>query len=141
VGLDRGETPDSLRRLIDRTGVRYDTEFMPNAQLRYASGVLRAAAGNHEAAIEELRGCAFDHPAFGGENPAMIPWRSAAALSLADLGHHDEARALAADEVRRAQSFGAPARSASPCAPTRSSALVRDGRSGWPRRSRSWHPP
>ena len=57
AGLERDETPDALRRLIDRTGVRYDTEFTSSSQLRYASGVLRAAAGNHEAAIEELRGC------------------------------------------------------------------------------------
>jgi DNA-binding CsgD family transcriptional regulator len=108
AGLDRDETPDSLRLLIDRSGVRYDTEFIPNALLRYASGVLRGAAGNHEAAIKELRACAFDHPAFGGENPSVLPWRSAAALSLAQLGRHEEARELAEDEVRRAQSFGAP---------------------------------
>jgi len=108
AGLDADETPDSLRRLVDRTGVRYDAEFTSSSQLRYASGVLRAAAGNHEAAIEELRGCALEDAAFGGENPAMLAWRSAAALSLAELGHDDEARALAADEVRRAQSFGAP---------------------------------
>ena len=106
AGLERDEPPDTLRRLIDRAGVRYDTDFTPSSQLRYASGVLRAAAGNHEAAIDELRGC--DDPAIGGENPAMLPWRSAAALSLAELGRHDEARALAADELRRAQSFGAP---------------------------------
>jgi hypothetical protein len=37
--------------------VRYDTEFLPSSQMRYASGVLRAAAGNHEAAIEELSHC------------------------------------------------------------------------------------
>jgi DNA-binding CsgD family transcriptional regulator len=107
AGLDRDETPDSLRGMIDRSRVRYDTEFMPSSQLRYASGVLRAAAGNHEAAIEELRGCGLGHPGLGGENPAMLPWRSAAALSLAELGRHDEARELAADELRRAQSFGA----------------------------------
>jgi len=105
VGLERDATPDALRRLVDRAGVRYDTEFTPSSQLRYASGVLRAAAGNHEAAIEELRGC--DDPAFGGENPAMLAWRSAAALSLAELGRHGEARTLVADELRRAQSFGA----------------------------------
>ena len=108
AGLERDETPDSLRRLIDRSGAWYDTEFLPSSQLRYASGVLRAAAGNHEAAIEELRGCELGHPAFGGENPAVLAWRSAAALSLAELGRHDEARTLAADEVRRARSFGAP---------------------------------
>ena len=71
-------------------------------------GVLRAAAGNHEDAIEELRSCAVDHPAYGGENPAMFPWRSAAALSLAELGREQEARALADDELARARSFGAP---------------------------------
>ena len=108
AGLERGETPDSMRRLIDGTGVRYDTEFTPSSQLRYASGVLRATAGNHEAAIEELRACGLGHPTYGGENPAMMSWRSAAALSLAELGRHDEARSLAADEVSRALSFGAP---------------------------------
>jgi DNA-binding CsgD family transcriptional regulator len=108
AGLERDEAPASLRRLIDGAGVRYDTEFMPNAPLRYASGVLRAAAGNHEAAIEELRSCAFEHPAHGGGNPAMFPWRSAAALSLAELGRNSEAQTLAGDEVQRAQSFGAP---------------------------------
>jgi DNA-binding CsgD family transcriptional regulator len=108
AGLDRDETPESLRRLIDRAGVRYDTEFIPSSQLRLAFGLLCAAAGNHETAVEELRGCELDHPTFGGENPAVLAWRSAAALSLAELGRHDEARSLAADEVRRARSFGAP---------------------------------
>jgi DNA-binding CsgD family transcriptional regulator len=107
VGLERDETPDALRRLIERTGARYDDEFLPSSQLRYASGVLRAAAGKHEAAIEELRGCGLDHPVAGSENPATLSWRSAAALSLAELGRHGDARILAADEVRRARSFGA----------------------------------
>ncbi|MGZ4201878.1 MAG: helix-turn-helix transcriptional regulator, partial [Thermoleophilaceae bacterium] len=107
AGIDRDETVESARLLIERTGLRYETEFLPSTQLRYASGVLTAAAGNHEAAVEELRSCDLDHPAFGGENPAVLAWRSAAALSLAQLGRHEEARALAADEVRRAESFGA----------------------------------
>ena len=108
VGLEREEPPDRLRRLIERTGLLEDTEFLASSQVRYASGLLRAAAGNHAAAVEELRGCAGDHPTFGGENPAVIPWRSTAALSLAELGRHGEARALVGDELRRAQSFGAP---------------------------------
>jgi DNA-binding CsgD family transcriptional regulator len=108
AGLERDEMPDSLRGLIDRTGVRFDPEFTASAELLYASGVLRAAAGNHQAAIEELQRCALDHPVLGGKNPAVVPWRSAAALSLAELGRHAEARALADDEVRRAGSFGAP---------------------------------
>ena len=108
VGLDRDETPETLRRVIDDSGIGYDDEFSPSSQLRYASGVLRAAARNHEGALEELLGCGMEHPALGGENPAVVPWRSAAALSLAELGRRAEARELAADEVRRARSFGAP---------------------------------
>jgi DNA-binding CsgD family transcriptional regulator len=108
AGLDRGETPGSLRGLIDRTGMSYDSEFMPSAQLRYASAVLHAAAGNHEAAIDEFRASVLDPPVFGGENPTVVPWRSAAALSLAELGRLEEAYVLAADEVSRARAFGAP---------------------------------
>ncbi len=108
AGLERDETPESLRRLIDEAGIRYDTEFSPSSQLRYASGVLRAAAGNPERAIEELLACGADHPALGALNPAVLPWRSAAALILAEVGRHEEARALAADELRRAEVFGTP---------------------------------
>jgi DNA-binding NarL/FixJ family response regulator len=108
VGLDREETLDSLRRLITEAGIGYDTDFSPSTQLQYASGILRAAAGNHEAAIEELLQCGGGHPALGGENPAVLPWRSAAALSLAELGREEEARKLAGEEVRRANVLGAP---------------------------------
>ena len=107
AGLEREETPESLRRLVERTGVWYDEDFTSSSQLRFASGVLRAAAGNHQDAVEELLACGEEPRVFGGENPALLPWRSAAALSLAELGRHEEARALADDEARRAESFGA----------------------------------
>jgi DNA-binding CsgD family transcriptional regulator len=107
AGLERGETPESMRRLIERAGVWYDDDFTSGSQLRFASGTLRAAAGNHEGAVEELRACAGLPQAFGAGNPALVPWRSAAALSLAELGRHKEARALADDEARRAETFGA----------------------------------
>ena len=61
----------------------------PRRRARRAAG-LRAAAG-----------------AIRRREPGDTPWRSAAALSLADLGRHEEARSLAADEVARAKSFGA----------------------------------
>src|SRR5262249_6481588 len=63
--------------------------------------------GNHEAAVEELLACGRAPRPFGSENPALVPWRSAAALSLAELRRDEEARALAAEEVSRAESFGA----------------------------------
>ena len=107
AGLDRGTTIESLRRLVNDTGVR-ESSFIAHALARYASGVLRAAAGRHEAAIDELRTCAGENPISAGENPAFVSWRSSAALSLAEIGRQDEARALATDELERAQSFGAP---------------------------------
>jgi DNA-binding CsgD family transcriptional regulator len=108
AGLDRGEAPGTLRGLIERAGLGEDSELMANSQLRYASALVRAAADDHEAAISELRTWVRDHPRFGGENPAAVPWRSVSALSLARLGREEEARGLAAEEVRRAQAFGAP---------------------------------
>ena len=107
AGIERDADLDSLRRLFDHPAVREETAFLARPLAGYSSGVLRAAGGNHEAAIEELRSCTRGHPMFGGENPAFVRWRSAAAVSLAKLGRHDEARELTADEVRRAQSFGA----------------------------------
>jgi DNA-binding CsgD family transcriptional regulator len=62
---------------------------------------------DHEAAVEELRSSALDHPVMGVQNPAVLAWRSAAALSLSELGRHEEARSLAEDELRLARSFGA----------------------------------
>ena len=108
AGLDRDATPDSLRGLLEGTGLSGDTDFIVRGLVRHASAAIRAVAGNHEAAIEELRACALDHSLFGCENPAMVPWRSAAALSLVELGRDDEARELAGEELRRAEWFGAP---------------------------------
>ena len=82
AGLERDETPDSLRRLIDGTGVRADTEFLPSSPLRYASACFAPRPATTK---PRSTSCAAARrpPMFGGENPAMLPWRSAAALSLA----------------------------------------------------------
>src|SRR6202012_1466249 len=147
TGLERDETPESLRRLTERASVWYDEDFTSSSQLRYASGALRAAAGNHEAAIEELRWFEGAPRAYGGENPALVPWRSAAALSLAELDRHEEARGPAAREVpggggvpRGGRVGGSPspgaARSASPAAPGRWSGRRISGWRAWSRRRR-----
>nr|QLK00688.1 AAA family ATPase [Micromonospora carbonacea] len=44
----------------------------------------------------------------GWLNPAAHPWRSVAALARHALGHHDEARALALEELDLARRWGAP---------------------------------
>ena len=108
AGLERDQPPGSLRRLIDQTGALEDTEFL--ASPRGALCLRRAARSDREPrpgdrGAPQLRARASD---LRRRDPAVVPWRSAAALSLAELGRHEEARELAADEVQRARSFGAP---------------------------------
>lgn len=71
----------------------------------HARGRLRAARGDHAGALA-------DHLAAGERvatpNPALFPWRSAAALAALALGDRDRAAELAAEEVRHATAFGAP---------------------------------
>jgi DNA-binding NarL/FixJ family response regulator len=70
-------------------------------------GRLHAAAGEHRAALEELTAAGAAAEAWGVRNPATMPWRSSAAVSLATLGEHAQARALAAEELARARRWGA----------------------------------
>jgi len=46
--------------------------------------------------------------AVGGHNPALLAWRSQAALALLQLGEQDEAGRLAGEEVELARTWGAP---------------------------------
>jgi tetratricopeptide (TPR) repeat protein len=76
--------------------------------LLHARGGLRLAGDDPRAALEDLL-CVGRRQAIMREpNPALINWRSPAALALAKLDRRDEALALAAEEVRLARRFGAP---------------------------------
>jgi hypothetical protein len=119
------------------------------ARLRILRGDL--AGGVHE--LLEV-GRLFD--AVGGRNPALVAWRSQAALALLQLGEHAEARRLATEELALAHAWGRPGRSAPPCAPPawpraaarasrRSSRPSRSPRtrrrsSNTPKRAPSWAP-
>jgi DNA-binding NarL/FixJ family response regulator len=46
--------------------------------------------------------------AVGGQNPALVAWRSQAALALLRLGDGNEARRLATEELALARAWGAP---------------------------------
>ena len=102
AGLDLDGSSDSGRQLIDRSGLRYDTEFLAQAR---SFATPRARYGPRPETMQPpSRCCAAASSSttmfLGLENPAVVPWRSAAALSLAELGRHEEARALAAEELR-----------------------------------------
>ena len=74
---------------------------------QYARGCLRAADGDHEAAVADLLGVGAAAEQWGIVNPATIAWRSAAALSQSALGDRDAARRLAQEEIRLARRWGA----------------------------------
>lgn len=76
--------------------------------LLHARGALRVARGQLEPGIEDLLECGRRQDAHGETNPALIPWRSSAALALRLAGDAQRARDLAREELDRARMFGAP---------------------------------
>jgi DNA-binding CsgD family transcriptional regulator len=87
-------------------------ETMPESTLARAffasRGRLRMLRGDHASALEDLLEAGRRFEAIGGRNPALIPWRSQAALALLQLGDPDRARRLAAEELGLARTWGAP---------------------------------
>jgi DNA-binding CsgD family transcriptional regulator/tetratricopeptide (TPR) repeat protein len=80
-------------------------------EIRYlqARARLRAAAQRPEDALEDLFACGRLESEWDIRTPAFGNWRADAAPLLAALERHDEARALAREELERCRAFGAPA--------------------------------
>jgi DNA-binding CsgD family transcriptional regulator len=76
--------------------------------LRGSRGRLRLAQGDVRAALDDLLDCGRRLVQGGTLNPAVMSWRSSAALAHVALGSRDRARALAEEELQLARSFGAP---------------------------------
>jgi DNA-binding CsgD family transcriptional regulator/tetratricopeptide (TPR) repeat protein len=58
--------------------------------------------------LETLLACGRRFTAHGGSNPAVVAWRSGAALALLALARYTEAKALATEELILARQWGAP---------------------------------
>jgi DNA-binding NarL/FixJ family response regulator len=69
------------------------------AGIRLARARLRAAAGAPEVAFDELMRIGADYESLGGGSPALLPWRSEAALAAKRIGRDAEALELADEEV------------------------------------------
>jgi len=72
-----------------------------------ARGRLSAAQGDPRQAVLELRSAGEFASMAGFRNPGPPDWRSPMAVSLTQLGEHDEARSVAADAVDIARRWGA----------------------------------
>jgi hypothetical protein len=95
VMLDRGDLDDADDLLVD-AGVD-GGDAIP--ALRYVRGRLHAAAGRPGEALADLFQCGQQLAACKADRPAVLPWRSAAADTLATTGATESAARLAADEV------------------------------------------
>jgi tetratricopeptide (TPR) repeat protein len=69
---------------------------------------LQAASQHAEEALEDLFACGRLDEEWDHRTPAFSTWRADAVPLLASLDRHDEARALAREEVERCRAFGAP---------------------------------
>jgi DNA-binding CsgD family transcriptional regulator len=76
--------------------------------LRHSRARLRLLQGDLAGGLEAIADVGARFERSGGRNPALLPWRSHAALALLRLGDRDEARRLAAQELELARAWGAP---------------------------------
>jgi DNA-binding CsgD family transcriptional regulator len=105
--LDRGDSK-SARLLLVEHGLAADLgTSWPYNVVRHARGCLHAAEGNHAAASADLLTAGEQAERWGISNPAMMSWRSDAAVSLRALGDEHEARRLCAEELMLAHRWGA----------------------------------
>jgi DNA-binding CsgD family transcriptional regulator len=87
---------------------RSDPEAAGHTRYLQTRARLRGASQYPGQALEDLIACGRLERAWEIHTPAFSTWRSDAAPLLASLGRHDEARALAREELERCTAFGAP---------------------------------
>jgi DNA-binding CsgD family transcriptional regulator/tetratricopeptide (TPR) repeat protein len=69
---------------------------------------LRTALQHPDEALDDLLACGRLEQEWEIRTPAFSTWRTDAAPLLASIGRHEQARALAREEVERCRAFGAP---------------------------------
>ena len=103
-----GET-DRGAEVLHRHGFHGSLTDVPErAQLLAARGSLHLAAGRFQQGLDDLTDCGRDLTGWGVHNPAVMPWRSRAALCASALQRNDLAVALAQDELLAAEKWDTP---------------------------------
>jgi len=100
------EEADAVLRAVDREQPAPPPFFAAWRQM--AAGRLAAARDDHAVALDAFLAAGRSHTALGIVNPAVLPWRSEAAMAAQKLGRLDRARALVDEELALAEAFGAP---------------------------------
>lgn len=106
--VDQGRL-DEARLALDWSGV-FD-EFTPGGPIYYGLCLrarLARLEGDAGRGARFALGCGRSFAAHGGQNPALVPWRSELALCLKITGDLPKARFYADEELELARRWGAP---------------------------------
>ena len=99
-------------RLDDAAAALSSAESLPESArmlyLRDSDARLRIVRGDLAGGAAELLDAGRRLDSVDSRNPALVAWRSPAALALLQLGERDEARRLVAEELELARGWGAP---------------------------------
>lgn len=107
--LERVTDPASLAAL-DRESRKQtlEADALPHVLMLHARGVLASELGEHATALDLLLAAGAHATSWDAPNPAVVPWRSDAALALRAIGRSNEAEELVNEELRLARAYGAP---------------------------------
>src|SRR3954447_12796523 len=104
AGIELGRAHADLERVLEEN--RGDPDYFTYGFHHLAEGLLRSAAGEFERALTCFEECGEQE--WGIRCPSLYPWRSAAAVTLARLGHADEARERAHEELELVRTTPTP---------------------------------
>ncbi|UQA97200.1 helix-turn-helix transcriptional regulator [Streptomyces halobius] len=110
VLLDDGRLDEAgaLARRTTGYGDDGDVDGWERAVVSLAVGRLRAASGDIQGSLAQVLDCGRRLDRHGLSNPALLTWRSDAAVLHATLGERERARHLAGEELRLAERWGTP---------------------------------
>ena len=108
IAVARGADETELARVeAEVLDSSTDSDALPYHLVLHARGVVRRERDDIEGAVTDLLECGRVSNAWGSHNPAVVPWRSDAALALVRAGDRDQAALLAGEELELAERFGA----------------------------------
>lgn len=106
VLVDQGEL-DRAHQLLDSRGLLGSRpDHIRDNFVLFARGRFRMASGDPASALEDLLECGRRLEIWQMDNPAILPWRSEAALACVATGQWERAQQLAGAELHAARRWG-----------------------------------
>ncbi|QKV74030.1 helix-turn-helix transcriptional regulator [Amycolatopsis sp. Hca4] len=106
--VDLGEVDRAEDLLLAHGFAEALDDVVDRAEVLAARGALREATGRPHLAYEDFTACGRELTGWGVTNPAVLPWRSQAALCAAATDRRSLALSLANEELLHAQHWGTP---------------------------------